>query len=117
MPWSYSGDPNSSELDRYRFLLSDTIESEPIMQDGEINYLLAEYTDHNHRLYHLFSKAADIFSREIKKSLGPQSQDPTARLAFFKSRAEHYKTLCVTSGFSKPKCTKPIFGIGMHDNV
>ncbi|MNU34905.1 hypothetical protein D3C71_234920 [compost metagenome] len=117
MPWTYSGDPAASDLDRYRFLLSDTIEAEPILQDGEINFILAEYPDHNHRMYELFSKAADLFSREIKKSLGPQSQDPTARLNYFVDRAKHFKSLTTTAGFPSPPCVKPIFGIGMHDNV
>ncbi|MNH29943.1 hypothetical protein D3C79_902020 [compost metagenome] len=117
MAWSYSGDPKSSELDKYRFLISDTIELEPILQDGEIEFMLSEYDDHNYRLYKLFSKAADVFSRDIKKSLGPQSQDPTARLNYFVGRAKHYKSLTTVTGFSKPHCAKPIFGIGMHDNV
>jgi hypothetical protein len=117
MPWTYSGDPANSDLDKYRFLVSDTIEDEPILQDGEIDFILSEYTDHNSRMYQLFSRAADLFSRDIKKSLGPQSQDPTARLAYFKDRAAYYKSLSATAGFSTPLCTKPIFGIGMHDNV
>ncbi|MNB67617.1 hypothetical protein D3C87_865190 [compost metagenome] len=117
MPWTYSGDPSSSELDKYRFLISDTIEAEPVLQDGEIEFMLTQYDDHNYRLYQLFTKAADVFGRDIKKSLGPQSQDPTGRLAYFNGRAKYYKSLSTTAGFSTPPCVRPIFGIGMHDNV
>lgn len=40
MAWSYSGDPSTSPKDEVRFLIGDTSEDDPLLQDGEIAYLL-----------------------------------------------------------------------------
>lgn len=42
MSWSYSGNPNNSSLDAVRFLIGDTISTDPQLQDEEINYELSE---------------------------------------------------------------------------
>lgn len=44
MTWSYSGDPSSSPKDAIRFTIGDTISKDPILQDEEINYILAANT-------------------------------------------------------------------------
>lgn len=43
MAWSYSGNPLDNPRDQVRFLVGDTDQSDPLLQDGEINYLLAQY--------------------------------------------------------------------------
>lgn len=116
MTWSYSGNPANSPLDLYRFKISDTDPLDPILQDEEIDYVLSQYTDENHILYALFKQAALTFSREYKRSLGPQSEDPSSRLKFYTDKAAEYKLKILTGGFNT-KCSKPIFKIGMHDNV
>ena len=40
MSWTYSGNPANSQVDECRFLLGDTNESAPIMQDEEIQYII-----------------------------------------------------------------------------
>lgn len=117
MSWSYSGDPSSSELDMYRFQIGDTIETEPIMQNEEIQYILSTYSENNVRLYHLFSRAAMLFARDIKKSLGPQSEDPTTRTRFFQDKAEEYGKALRKSGISIPTYAYPkAFRKGMQNN-
>ena len=119
MSWSYSGDPSSSELDKCRFLIGDTNEAAPIMQDEEIQYIISEAGNNENKLrYELFKQAATIFSRDIKRTLGPQSEDPTARLQFFREQAEIYKTkLAGGAGISLPKYAHPkVFYRGMQNN-
>lgn len=119
MSWSYSGDPSKSALDECRFLLGDTNESKPIMQDEEIHYIISHSGGNENMLrYELFKQAATIFARDIKRSLGPQSEDPTSRLNFFKAQAELYKAKVSSgSGISLPKYAHPkVFGKGMHNN-
>lgn len=118
MSFSYSGDPSESTLDECRFLLGDTNKDAPIMQDEEIEYLINQSNDNENLLkYSLFSHAATIFARDIKRTLGPQSEDPTARLAFFKSQAEIYKHKISSGGISLPAYAHPkVFRVGMHDN-
>ena len=118
MSWSYSGNPASGTRDELRFLLGDTNESEPMMQDEELDYLIdARSTNANVLKYEAFSHAATLFAREYKRSLGPQHEDPTERLKYFTSRAEQYRAKAVKSGISLPVYAHPkIFRIGMQNN-
>ena len=41
--WSYSGNPGASARDAVRFLIGDTDQTDQILQNGEITYLLSQY--------------------------------------------------------------------------
>jgi len=43
MAWTYGGEPQANSKDAVRFYVGDTDESDPLLQDGEINYLLNLY--------------------------------------------------------------------------
>lgn len=118
MSFSYSGDPSSSELDEARFLLGDTDSTDPIMQDEEIQYIIDTYkAGTNACKYQLFNRAATLFARDIKRSLGPQSEDPTGRLNFFKEQADYFKNLVVVGGVSPTNYAYPkTFRKGMFSN-
>ena len=118
MSWNYSGDPSSSKLDECRFLIGDTNKDSPIMQDEEINYIIESSNGSELRLkYRLFEQAATRFSRDIKRTLGPQSEDPTGRLAYYKEQAKMYKKMALASGLSLPTYEYPqVFHKGMHNN-
>lgn len=117
MSWSYSNDPSESPLDAARFLLGDTDEENPIFEDEEIQYMIDLYPNENERYYKLFSVAATKFARTIKRSLGPQSEDPSSRLNFFQSMAQQYKDALGSIGFSRPMYAAPkIFYKGMMHN-
>lgn len=118
MSWTYSGNPQSSVLDECRFLISDTNVNEPIMQDEEITYIITQNsTSVNGLRYELFRQAATIFARQIKRSLGPQSEDPTARLKFYNEQMDFYKTKLNSAGLSVPQYAYPkVFRKGMQNN-
>ena len=118
MSWSYSGNPASSELDELRFIIGDTNMSEPIMQDEELEYLITKYgSNRNLLMYQAFTRAATLFARDIKRSLGPQSEDPTERLKYFRDQANAYKAKLAIAGISVPVYKYPkIFHKGMHSN-
>lgn len=118
MSWTYSGDPQSSKLDECRFLIGDTNKEEPIMQDEEIMYILSNFGDNENRMrYELFNHACTIFARDIKRTLGPQSEDPTGRLDYFKSQMDLYKKKISAAGISLPRYAHPkVFKRGMHNN-
>lgn len=118
MSWSYSGDPTTSQLDECRFTIGDTDINAPIMQDEEIQYLISSYGTNDNRLkYMLFSQAATIFSRDIKRSLGPQSEDPTSRLDYFKAMAKEYAEKMYAAGLTLPTYGYPkVFRKGMQNN-
>ena len=118
MSWSYSGDPTASLLDKYRFMLGDTDPEAPIMQDEEIMFLAGEAGDNETKvLYMLFSQAAIIFARDIKRSLGPQMEDPTKRLEYFANKAKDYGDKLACAGLSLPRYASPkVFMKGMDNN-
>ena len=118
MSFSYSGDPASSILDECRFLLGDTTDTAPILQDEEINYIIAQSgSDKTLLCYNLFKRASTLFARDIRRSLGPQSEDPTSRLEFFMSEAESYKRKLHARGISIPSYGGPkVFYKGMQNN-
>jgi hypothetical protein len=118
MSFSYSGDPSTSALDEARFLLGDTNAEEPIMQDEEIQYIINTYqAGSNSFKYQLFNRAATLFARDIRRSLGPQTEDPTTRLDYYKEQAEYYKKLVAIGGVSIPQLAYPkIFRKGMLSN-
>ena len=125
MSFTYSGDPSASKLDEARFLIGDTDKASPIMQDEEINYIIITYSNEDANMlsnvvrYQLFNRAATLLARDIKRSLGPQSEDPTTRLNFYKEQAEYYKNLVAIGGVSSfgTSCAYPkIFRKGMFSN-
>lgn len=118
MSFSYSGNPKDSSVDEARFLIGDTDVNNPIMQNEEIQYIIDTYgAGTNTCRYQLFNRAATLFARDIKRSLGPQSEDPTDRLKFFKEQADYYKNLVAVGGVSVPKYAYPkTFRKGMFSN-
>lgn len=118
MSFSYSGDPMSTVLDECRFLLGDTDKDEPILQDEEITYIINQAgSDKTLMRYNLFTQAATVFARSIKRTLGPQSEDPTTRLKHFQQQAEEYKAKLTRRGVSIPRFNYPkVFHKGMHSN-
>lgn len=118
MSWTYTGNPKDSKKDECRFLLGDTLEESPIMQDEEIQYIIDTCDGNENKLkYLLFFRAATLFARDCKKSLGPQSEDPTERIKFFNDQADYYKKQCTVSGLSLPRYTHgKVFYKDMHSN-
>lgn len=116
MAWTYTGDPSSSAKDKYRFLIGDTDETKPILQDGEIEFVIQEYQNHHTRLYHLFTAAALFFARMIRRKVGPIEEYPLERRRYYESQAKYYKMYVSSAGLSLPKSAPIIFTKGMHDN-
>ncbi len=118
MSFSYSNDPSASELDAARFLIGDTDANAPIMQDEEIQYIIDTYgANTNSCKYQLFNRAATLFARDIRRSLGPQTEDPTSRLEYYQGQAEYYRNILAVGGVSLRTPAYPkIFRKGMHSN-
>ena len=118
MSFTYSGNPGDNKLDEARFLIGDTDAARPMMQDEEIQYIINTYmAGTNTFKYQLFNRAATLFARDIRRSLGPQTEDPTTRLDYYKEQAEYYKKLVAIGGVSTPQLAYPkTFRKGMLSN-
>lgn len=75
MAFTYTGDPAGSSRDKVRFLIQDTISTNPHFQDEEIAWLLSEWAD----VYDTAANAADILAgryahqSDYSKSVGDLS--------------------------------------------
>ncbi len=118
MTFTYSGDPSEDEISALRFKLADTNKDAALFTDEELQYLIDEYGENDDILtYQVFSYAATKFARDIKRSLGPQSEDPTSRLNYFRDKAKEAKKRLVSKGLYLPNYQAPKqFWKGMMDN-
>ena len=70
MAWNYSGDPSTSNLDRLRFTIQDTVKEDPLLEDEELAFLLVNYS-----FYRAAAKACETiamkFIRKSNKTVGP----------------------------------------------
>ena len=63
MSWSYSGNPDYSVKDRVRFLIGDTDDSEQLLTDQEIDYLIGE----NSSIYGACAEACETIVAQYSK--------------------------------------------------
>ena len=101
MAFTYGGDPSKNEADYVRFMIGDTNASAPILQDAEINYIVSTTATGTtaYRLSVAFRAAATALGAKlVKRSLGPQSEDATTRLEYYRSMADKYEKISSFSG-------------------
>ena len=92
MSFSYSGDPRESAKDWLRFKTGDTVESSVMLQDEELDYIVAIYAAPNQQLAVAFRQCASTLAAKlVKRSLGPQSEDATKRHEYFAAMANRYE--------------------------
>ena len=64
MTWTYTGNPAASDRDAVRFLVADTVSTDPLITDEEIAYLLDVYTEAPNAAVGAARAIAAKFSRE-----------------------------------------------------
>ncbi|MBC7340894.1 MAG: hypothetical protein H5U02_00310 [Clostridia bacterium] len=70
MTWSYSNNPAASDKDKVRFLIGDTDQTDQLLQDEEITYLLTETTNVLLAASRAAKAVAARFSRQADKEVG-----------------------------------------------
>lgn len=68
MTWNYGGSPATSQLDAVRFLVGDTQQSDQLLQDGEVGWLLSEWPDAYWAAAAGATQIAAQFAREVSYS-------------------------------------------------
>lgn len=119
MAFNYSGDPSTSTLDYLRFMLGDIDADTALFQDAELQYIIDTYEAANKQLAIAFRQAATLLGfKTVKRQLGPQSEDATARLAYYNSQAKIYEKAAQYSNTpSLPEyASEPVFGKDMMAN-
>lgn len=123
MTWSYSGDPTTSPKDEVRFLLGDTDIDFPILQDEEINYLLA---NNNNTAINAAIAGCDAqlahFAKLVTYTAGREKVAASDRLNAFKTlrrqlESQVYDNSAMPMGSPlDPALPEASFDIGMMDN-
>jgi hypothetical protein len=86
MSWTYSGDPSNSNKDAIRFKIGDTLSTDPILQDEEINYLVSQTSSLDDAAYNACVSIVAKFSRLADKTVGKVK-------IMYSQRAKQYKEL------------------------
>lgn len=131
--WIYSGDPSGSPKDAVRFLLGDTDPADPLLTDGEINFLLVG-TDPYSAAAAGADQLASRFAREVSYSADGVSYGGSELQAKFEQMGVNLRATMrrrnkaaapyvggispyeVRSHENDDSVIKPDFGTGMHDH-
>jgi hypothetical protein len=88
--WTYSGDPNSSDLDKVRFLIGDTDPEDRLLSDEEILFLL-----HDRGSFYSAASIACLtiaarYAREVNRQVGDLRIDAEQRQKHYQQLHEHF---------------------------
>lgn len=94
MSFTYSGNPGHSAKDQVRFLIGDTDKCDPLLQDGEIIWVLTQYenTPMNaairccESIISKFSRMADEAVGQVKISFSQKAKSYNTTLQMLRSR-------------------------------
>lgn len=88
MPWTYSGDPSTSEKDALRFLIGDTDPDDPLLSDSEVEFLINRMRDVDLAAAEAAYSLAGRYSRMADKSVGDLSISLSQKAAAFLELAD-----------------------------
>lgn len=120
--FTYSGNPGDSKLDEVRFKIGDTAVDFALLQDEEIEFLLASNDDNviNTCIGACRAIIAKL-SKEVDYKLGPESVNASDRCKQYQSLLSTLKGEKITSTayiITGDLCNHyPNFSIGMNDNT
>lgn len=86
MTWSYSGNPASSSKDEVRFLAQDTVKTDPLLEDEEIDFLITQEGSAQKAAIKAAQTIMAKFARFVDESVGQVKKS-------FSQRFGHYRDL------------------------
>ena len=103
MAWSYGGQPDTDVTDEVHFLVGDTDETDPLLQNEEIALLLALYPKPTDKPAYLAAAAgaeaiAAKFARKMNASVGPLSQQAEQQYLHYVQLAQQLRLSYATNG-------------------
>lgn len=95
MSATYTADPAHNPVDRLRFELGDTDVSNPLLQNEEYQFLVDSFPDNvSKQIAAAFRAGATAIAiKATKRTLGPQSEDNSARLNYYADMASKYERM------------------------
>ena len=103
MTWTYGADPVNDPVDEVHFLVGDTDNTDPLLQNEEIELFLAMYPKPTGKPAYLAgAAAADAiaakYARNMNSSVGPLSQQAEQQFLHYQTLASQLRLMWATSG-------------------
>lgn len=120
MSFSYSNDPSESRRDALRFYIRDTHAKEYLLEDEELDWIIAQNGNENKQLAIAFRQAATTLAlRPDKRKLGPQEESASKRLEYYNAQAlKHERDLNYIATPPTPEYqADAVFEKGMMENA
>lgn len=118
MAWTYNvAELSTSELFQVRFMIGDTVQSDPLLQDEEINLLINECGNVRSAAVECCDRISSSFARQADFDLGPHSVKASQRSKRYEELA---KKLRNKTGLAVPLFTDPqrtIFDVDMMNDA
>lgn len=86
MSWSYSGDPSTSDLDQTRFWLQDIDITFQLMQDEELNWLIASSDGMQAAPLYAASIAAEVLANRYAKEVSVSADGVSVQIGDLQDR-------------------------------
>ena len=103
MTWTYDGDPTQDRTAEVRFLVGDTDQTDPLVQDEEIEFVLTQYVPVEGSpawlaAAHVADGIAAKFARKADRSLGSLSISASQQRDHYRELAADLRMLWATGG-------------------
>lgn len=121
MAWTYTDDPKNVPVDKVRFLCGDTDSEDPLLSDGEIEYLLESAGNAESAARKACMTIIAKLAREVDYVIGPEQVRASQRLENYRKLLALLPIPITTStgtpiwGTPGSEFRDPIFDIGLHD--
>lgn len=129
--WTYTGNPADSDSDAVRFMVGDTIRERPLLDDKEVEWIVAQTTNFNLRAALACEALWSRFLAISDYTVGSVSKKFSDVAAKFKERADEFRResyknalvafpahLCSTKQAleTDSELAQPEFSVGMADS-
>lgn len=104
MTWTYGADPGADENDEVRVMVGDTLSTDPLVQDEEIEYALTMYPKPSDGIPPYYAAAfvceniAALFARRAQRSIGSLSISAQQQYEHYVAKAQSLRVLAKTNG-------------------
>ena len=117
MSWTYNvADLSTNSLYEIRFIIGDTISSDPILQDEEIQSVLTQFGSVRSAAIECCERISSLYARQADYDLGPHSVKASQRSIRYEKLATKLRN---SSNVAAPIFTNPqriIFDIDMMND-
>jgi hypothetical protein len=97
MVFTYSGNPNNSDLDQVRFELQDTDETDALFSDNELNFLIDKYKQLDRVIYEACKILIAKYSRFVDESQGKVSIRASQLVENYRNLLREYELILLAN--------------------